>query len=172
MPVRDSGPYPRLALERLTGGVRSLETAWAGGGALILHGHRNCKTTRQTLPFVDRIHRRKGKGTVLAVLQDDRETAEALVREQGLDLPVLLESDPYPLAAALSLEVVPTLFFDRAGRDDREDRAGLQPRRARGLRGPAGGRGPALRARGQRPRHQTRLTAERSLVEVTWASPS
>lgn len=111
MPVRGSGLYPRLALESLKGGARALESAWAGGDALILHGHRNCKTTRQTLPFVDRIHRRKGKGTVLAVLQDDRETAEALVREQGLDLPVLLESDPYPLAAALSLEVVPTLFL-------------------------------------------------------------
>jgi hypothetical protein len=111
MPVRDSGPYPRLALESLKGGLRPLETVWAGGGALILHGHRNCKTTRQTLPFVDRIHRRKGKGTVLAVLQDDRETAYALLREQALDLPVLLEGDPYPLAAALSLEVVPTLFF-------------------------------------------------------------
>jgi hypothetical protein len=77
-------------------------------------GHRNCKTTRQTLPYVDRIHRRKGKGTVLAVLQDDRETALTLVKEQGLSLPVLLESDPYPLAAALSLEVVPTLFLVNA----------------------------------------------------------
>jgi hypothetical protein len=114
MPVRDSGPYPRLVLESLTGGVRSLESAWAAGDALILHGHRNCKTTRQTLPFVDRIHRRKAKGTVVAVLQDDRETAEALVREQGLELPVLLEADPYPLAAALSLEVVPTLFLVKA----------------------------------------------------------
>ena len=62
MPVRDSGPYPRLALDSLKGGVRSLESVWATGDALILHGHRNCKTTRQTLPYVDRIHRRKGKG--------------------------------------------------------------------------------------------------------------
>ena len=30
------------------------------GEALVLIGHRNCKTTRQTLPFLDRIHRRRG----------------------------------------------------------------------------------------------------------------
>jgi hypothetical protein len=114
VPVRSSGPFPRQSLPSLEDGVRRLEEAWAGGEALILVGHRNCKTTRQTLPYVDRIHRRKGKGTVLAVLQDDRETALTLVKEQGLSLPVLLESDPYPLAAALSLEVVPTLFLVNA----------------------------------------------------------
>ena len=51
------------------------------------------------------------KSSVLAVLQDDQETATTLVREQGLDLPVFLEADPYPLAAAVSLEVVPTVFL-------------------------------------------------------------
>ena len=115
MSVTGSGPYPRLSLEALaSGSLRSVESAWAGGEAVIIHGHRNCKTTRQTLPYVDRIHRRKGKGTVLAVLQDDRETAEALVAEQGLLMPVLLEADPYPLAAAVSLEVVPTVFLIRS----------------------------------------------------------
>jgi peroxiredoxin len=83
---------------------------------LIVLGHRDCKTTRQTLPYVDRLHRRKGAdATVLAVLQDDPDTASTLVREQGLELPVLLEADPYPLAAVLRLETVPTLFL--VGRD-------------------------------------------------------
>jgi hypothetical protein len=115
MAVRSSGPFPRLSLASLADGAHPLERAWAEGEALILHGHRDCKTTRQTLPFLDRIHRRKGSGTVLAVLQDDRETAFRLVREQSLDLPVLLEADPYPLAAALSLEVVPTVFLVSRG---------------------------------------------------------
>jgi len=114
VPVQSSGPYPRLSLEEFKGGgQRSLESAWAGGEAVIIHGHRNCKTTRQTLPYLERIHRRKWKGTVLAVLQDDRATASALVSEQGLEMPVLLEADPYPLAAAVSLEVVPTVFLIR-----------------------------------------------------------
>jgi AhpC/TSA family len=111
VPVRASGPFPRQTLPALAGNARPLAEAWSGGEALILLGHRSCKTTRQTLPFVDRIHRNKSKGTVLAVLQDDPATAATLVKEQGLSLPVLLESDPYPLAAALSLEVVPTAFL-------------------------------------------------------------
>ena len=112
MPVVAAGLFPRLTLNALAGGARSLETTWAKGPALILLGHRNCKTTRQTLPFVDRLYRRKGQDTtVLAVLQDDRETASTLVREQGFELPVLLEADPYPLAAALQLVTVPTLFL-------------------------------------------------------------
>jgi hypothetical protein len=111
MAVRHSGPFPRVSLPSLTDGDRPLQEAWAGGDALILMGHRNCKTTRQTLPYLDRIHRRKARGTVMAVLQDDAETASTLVGEQGLAMPVLLEADPYPLAQALSLEVVPTLFL-------------------------------------------------------------
>ena len=116
MPVAASGAFPRLSLEALAGGARALETAWAQGEALILLGHRNCKTTRETLPFVDRLHRRKGEGaTVLAVLQDDRETAATLVSEKGYEVPVLLEADPYPLATALQLVTVPTLFLVRRG---------------------------------------------------------
>ena len=116
MPVVASGAFPSLSLGALAGGERSLDDAWANGEALILLGHRNCKTTRQTLPFVDRLHRRKApQATVLAVLQDDAETAATLVREQGIGLPVLLEDDPYPLAAALRLETVPTLFLVERG---------------------------------------------------------
>jgi hypothetical protein len=79
---------------------------------LLILGHRDCKTTRQTLPYVDRIHRRRGPGaTVAAVLQDTPEAARDLVLELGLELPVRLEGDPYPLAAALGLSTVPTLFL-------------------------------------------------------------
>jgi hypothetical protein len=109
--VRSSGPFPAQTLPALAGGERPLQEAWADGEAVVIFGHRNCKTTRQTLPFVDRIHRRKVRGAVFAILQDDRETASTLVAEQGLALPVFLEGDPYPLAAAVSLEVVPTVFF-------------------------------------------------------------
>jgi hypothetical protein len=112
VPVKTDGPYPRTTLTSLDGAP--VETVWPGEETLLIHGHRNCKTTRQTLPYVDRIQRHKTRGRVVAVLQDDRETAETLVREQALALPVLLEAEPYPLAAAVSLEVVPTLFLIRA----------------------------------------------------------
>jgi hypothetical protein len=110
--VRREGPFPALALPDLDGTERPLSEAWSEGEALVLIGHRNCKTTRQTLPYLDRIHRRRGPGrAVRLVLQDDPETARGLVSDLSLEVPVRLEADPYPLAAELGLVAVPTLLL-------------------------------------------------------------
>jgi len=114
--VRASGPFPALALPDLEGVPRSLAEAWADGEALVLVGLRDCRTTRDTLPLLDRIDRRRGTGTtVLLVLQDDVEAARGLVADLGLGLPVRLDLDPYRLAQAVGLAVVPTLFLIEAG---------------------------------------------------------
>ena len=119
--VRAEGPFPALALPDLEGTPRTLDEAWAHGEALVLIGHRDCKTTRETLPYLDRIHRRRGPArAVRLVLQDDAETARGLVRDQGLAVPVRLEADPFPLAAQLDLVAVPTLFL--VGADGRIQR--------------------------------------------------
>jgi hypothetical protein len=117
MGVRTAGPFPHIRLRDVAGALRPLAELWAGGEALVLVGHQSCKTTRETLPYVDRIHRRRGAGTaVAAVLQDDAETARQLQSSLGLELPVRLEEDPYPLARELGLATVPTLFLvDRRG---------------------------------------------------------
>jgi hypothetical protein len=86
--------FPEAALPDVEGRVAPLREAWAGGLALVILGHRNCKTTRQTLPYVDRMHRRGAR--VLAVLQDDAGSARDLARELDLALPMRLEEDPYP----------------------------------------------------------------------------
>ena len=100
-----------MALADLHGGPRPLAGAWSSGPALILIGHGGCDTTRFTLPFVDRLHRRRGPGTAVSVvLQDEPEDARQLKDRLGLDVPLLLEPAPYALAAALGLTVVPTLF--------------------------------------------------------------
>jgi hypothetical protein len=105
-----------MALRDLDGALCPLEEAWASGEALVLIGKRDCKTTRQAVPFVDRIHRRRAPGHgVVVVLQDDAETARTLAAQLQLQTPVRLDEDPYPLVAELGLEVVPTLFL--VGRD-------------------------------------------------------
>jgi hypothetical protein len=105
-----SGPFPTVSLPGLDGRPSLIAEAGLGTPALVLIGHRGCKTTRDTLPLVDRIHRRLTRGRVTAVLQDDAPDARALVDQLHLALPVQIEADPYPLAAALGLEVVPTIF--------------------------------------------------------------
>jgi len=102
---------PDLTLPGLDGAPRALAEIGSSGPALVVIGHSDCKTSRETLPYVDRIHRRRRAGSeVVAILQDDAEAARGLVRELALDLPVLLESDPYPLAEALELVTVPSLL--------------------------------------------------------------
>ncbi len=113
---RSGGPFADLELLDPDGGPKRLAEAWSEGPALIVLGHRNCKTTREVLPLVDRIHARRGPGaSVLAVLQDDAETARGLRRQLGLGMPIRLEPDPYPLAAALEVTTVPTLFLVARG---------------------------------------------------------
>jgi hypothetical protein len=116
--VRRDGAFPDLTLRDIEGGSHALAEAWSKGEALFLVGHRNCKTTRETLPYFDRIHRRSAEGRgVRLVLQDDAETARALVAAMGLAVPVRLEPDPYPLAESLNVVTVPTIFLvDRSGK--------------------------------------------------------
>ena len=110
--VRTQGSFPALSLPDLDDAPQPLAAAWRAGDALLLIGHRNCKTTRETLPFVDRIHRRRASPhVVLAILQDDKETARELRGKLQLELPLRLEPDPYPLARELGLTTVPTLFL-------------------------------------------------------------
>jgi hypothetical protein len=126
--VRSSGPFPDLALADLDGRPRSLAEAWRDGEALFLIGHGDCSTTLQVIPYADRIHRQKARGVVVLVLQDDAKTAHRLSAELGLGLPVRLEPDPFPLARALDLGVVPALVL--VGRGGRIDRVSVGFRRA------------------------------------------
>ena len=105
-------PFPRLSLPDLEGSERVFVTAWAHRPAIFLVGHRDCVTTRLTLPFVDRIHRRRpADASVMAILQDDPGSARELRRDLELALPVLVEADPFPVAAELGMRSVPTVFL-------------------------------------------------------------
>jgi hypothetical protein len=107
-------PFPNVSLPDLSGTEKPLVTAWAEGPALLVVGHRDCGTTRLALPFVDRIHRRRlPTASVIAILQDDPESARELVHDLDLTLPVRLEADPYPLSSELLLRTVPTLMLVR-----------------------------------------------------------
>jgi len=109
---------PPLELPDLDGTPRPLFEAWAGGEGVVAIGHSDCRTTLLALPFVERLHRRGAR--VLLVLQDDEAAARGLVRRFGLEMPVRLEADPYPLARAIDLLCVPTLLVTGAeGRIER-----------------------------------------------------
>jgi hypothetical protein len=105
-------PFPAHSLPDLDGVQRPLSAAWSEGPALVFIGHRDCATSRLTLPFVDRLHhRRPDRSSVIAVLQDEPPAARALMSDLGLTMPVLLEAHPYALSAELGLRAAPTLML-------------------------------------------------------------
>jgi hypothetical protein len=105
-------PFPHLSLPDLEGSERVFVTAWTARPAIFLIGHRDCVTTRMTLPFVDRIHRRRpADASVIVILQDEPDSARELRRDLDLALPVLVEADPFPVAAELGMRSVPTVFL-------------------------------------------------------------
>ena len=128
-------PFPHQSLPDLGGGERPFVTAWAARPAVFLVGHRDCVTTRMTLPFVDRIHRRRpADAAVIAILQDDPDSARELAQDLDLALPILVEPEPYPVAAELGLRSVPTVFLvgtDGSIRAPRKASAGTTSRRWR-----------------------------------------
>jgi hypothetical protein len=103
-------PFPDIQLPGLDGILRPV--AGAAGPFVVGIGHSDCGTTRLALPYLKRLHARRGPGTaVVLVLQDDPDSARELVSGQGPDFPVLLEADPYPLSRELGLTTVPTLIL-------------------------------------------------------------
>jgi hypothetical protein len=118
-------PFPKILLPDLDGTSRPVFGA-AGSRALVAVGHTDCGTTRLVVPYLKRMHARRGPGTaVILVLQDSSTAARELVSEQRLGIPVLLEADPYPLSRELGLSTVPTLFLVSA--------AGVIERRSEGF---------------------------------------
>jgi len=103
---------PPTELQKPDGSAAPSSALHASGPTLVLVGHLNCKTTKQTLPFIDRIH--KDGGRAVAMLQDSPEDAAKGLAKLGLSLPFLCERNPYALSAAIGLEVVPTLLFIEA----------------------------------------------------------
>jgi hypothetical protein len=105
-------PLPSTELQKPDGSSAPSAALHSGGPTLVIVGHMNCKTTKQTLPFIDRIH--KDGGRAIAMLQDSPEDAAAGLAKLGLSLPYLCERNPYALSAAIGLVTVPTLLFIEA----------------------------------------------------------
>jgi len=103
---------PRTELHRPDGSAVSSSAMHEGGPTLVIIGHMNCKTSKQTLPFIDRIHQDGGRA--VAMLQDSPEDAAAGLAKLGLTLPFLCERNPYALSTAIGLVTVPTLLFIEA----------------------------------------------------------
>jgi hypothetical protein len=108
-------PFPQVALPDLDG--KRQDVLGPSGSRVVAIGHSDCGTTRLAIPYLKRMHDRRGPGAaVVLVLQDDATAVRALLADLRAEMPVRLEADPYPLARETGLETVPTLFLVGPGR--------------------------------------------------------
>lgn len=103
---------PAAALLAPDGSSVASRVLHEGGPTLVMIGHLNCKTSKQTLPFIDRIHRDGGRA--VAMLQDSPKDAAAGLAKLGLTLPFFCERNPFTLSTAIGIVTVPTLLFIEA----------------------------------------------------------
>lgn len=103
---------PQADLRRPDGSATNSAALHEGGPTLVMIGHKDCKTSRQTLPFIDQIH--KDGGPAVALMQDAPEDARAALLKLGLNLPFFSELSPFPLSTAIGIVTVPTLLFIEA----------------------------------------------------------
>ena len=103
---------PQAELRSSEGAEAASSALHAGGPTVVIIGHLNCKTSKQTLPFIDRIH--KDGGRAMALMQDTPEEAKEAFARLGLTLPFLSEPNPYVLSTAIGIVTVPTLLFIEA----------------------------------------------------------
>lgn len=103
---------PKSELQKPDGSAVSSNVLHEGGPTLVIIGHMNCKTSKQTLPFIDQIH--KDGGRAVALLQDSPEDAAAGLAKLGLNLPYFCERNPYALSTGIGIVTVPTLLFIEA----------------------------------------------------------
>ena len=104
---------PDFELPSVEGTPFPLQDALSRGPVLAVFFKVSCPTCQYTFPFIERLHKLAGNGSVqiLGISQDSREEAEEFCKEYGISFPVLLDENDYAASNDYGLHFVPTLFL-------------------------------------------------------------
>jgi peroxiredoxin len=104
---------PPFQLQDLDGKARSLEDLRQGDLLLLVFYHSECPTCRMAMPFIGNLARavRSERMKIWGVSQDDRNGTVKFAQASGLEMPIMVDADPYPVSQAYGLTNVPTLFL-------------------------------------------------------------
>lgn len=132
-PPGPGSPFPSIALRDETG-----RNAGAPSGlTLYAFFKTTCPTCEFAWPFLDRIRERAegGRLSVLAVSQDDPETAARFSERLEIRIPTLYDPEPWRASESLGLETVPTFLLVGPDRRVRETVVGFQRDKMEALAG-------------------------------------
>jgi peroxiredoxin len=118
MPALEPGTAaPPFRLEDLDGKPHSLDQLRQGDLLLLVFYHSECPTCGLSMPFIGNLARavKSERMKIWGVSQDGRNETVKFARLKGLEMPILIDADPYPVSQAYGLTNVPTLFLIDAG---------------------------------------------------------
>ena len=105
---------PDFLLEDLDEKKRSLGELKKGDLLLLVFYHSGCPTCQMAMPFIGNLARAVKSGNVMiwGVSQDEEDESERFAQVKGLlEMPVMVDAEPYPVSQAYGLTNVPTLFL-------------------------------------------------------------
>jgi peroxiredoxin len=114
MPALEIGTMARpFSLQDLEGKPHSLDELRQGDLLLLVFYHSECPTCQLSVPFIGNLARavRSDRMKIWGVSQDARNETIRFARAKGLEMPILIDADPYPVSQAYGLTNVPTLFL-------------------------------------------------------------
>ncbi len=113
MAIKTGIAAPDFELPSVAGKPFSLQDALSRGPVLAAFFKVSCPTCQYTFPFIERLHKLAGNGSVqiLGISQDSREETEEFCKEYGISFPVLVDDNGYAASNDYDLHFVPTLFL-------------------------------------------------------------
>jgi peroxiredoxin len=104
---------PPFRLEDLDGKAHSLEELQRGDLLLLVFYHSECPTCALAMPFIGNLARAvtSERMKIWGVSQDPRKDTIKFAGIKCLEMPVLIDADPYQVSQAYGLTNVPTLFL-------------------------------------------------------------
>ena len=104
---------PGFSLKGLDGKNYALGTLTERGPVVTAFFKISCPVCQFTFPFLERLYRRYGGDhvTFIGVSQDDAPATGKFATEYGLNFPMLMDEESYPVSNAYGLTNVPTIFL-------------------------------------------------------------
>jgi peroxiredoxin len=102
---------PGFSLKSIDGKEFALGSALQRGPVVLAFFKVSCPVCKFTLPFLERVFKRYGGGSFVAVSQDNVSASRDFAHEFGVTFPILIDDAGYPVSNAYSLTSVPTFFL-------------------------------------------------------------
>jgi peroxiredoxin len=104
---------PNFSLKDLSGKQFVLSDALRRGPVVVAFYKRGCPVCQFTFPFLERLYKKYGAGSVsfVGVSQNDAKGAQEFAKEYGITFPIVIDEAGYPASNAYGLTNVPTYFL-------------------------------------------------------------